>query len=139
VNDTHDDVFRVPPLLTDANRDFWLGGRDGKLLIPRCARCRRWSLSPARLCPYCLSDDVPSEAASGRGQVAAFTINHHQWIPGRVVDPYVIAIIELPEEPGLRIVSNVVNCATEEVGTGMPVTVLFRELDDVWIPLFEPA
>lgn len=138
VPDVREDIFRVPPQLTNANRDFWQGGKNGSLLVPRCQVCRHWFLSPALVCPFCLSSDVRSEPTSGRGRVAAFTVNHQQWIPGRTVDPYVIAIIELAEEPGLRIVSNVVDCDPHDVRTDLPVSVLFSQLDDVWIPLFKP-
>jgi uncharacterized OB-fold protein len=133
-----DTVYRVPPLLTAANREFWLGGEHDQLLIPRCESCRQWFLAPTLVCPHCLSRDVRGMPASGRGTVAAFTIARHPWRPGALV-PYVIAIIELAEQPGLRVISNVINCPVDAVRTGMPVSVRFAQLDDVWLPLFQPA
>ena len=44
----------------------------------------------------------------------------------------------LDEQPGLRLTTNVVGCAIEEVSIGMPVRVVFEERDGVWIPLFAP-
>ena len=38
---------------------------------------------------------------SGRGTVYSYTINRQAWVPGLDV-PFVIAIVELDEQPGLR-------------------------------------
>jgi uncharacterized OB-fold protein len=70
--------------------------------------------------------------------VHTFTVNHQAWMPGPEL-PYVVAIVELPEQEGLRLTTNIVDCAPEEVRIGMPVEVTFEQHDDVWIPLFRPA
>ena len=49
------------------------------------------------------------------------------------------AIVELDEQSGLRLMTNVVGCAAEAVHIGMRVRVVFEEYEDVWIPLFEPV
>ena len=130
--------MRVPPLLTDLNRDYWTGGLVGELRILHCQACGMWLHPPTPVCRHCLSRDVRAEAASGQGTVAAFTINHHQWSPTATADRYVIAIVELPEQPGLRQTTNIVNCAVGDVYIGMPVKVVFEPLADVAVPLFEP-
>lgn len=66
----------------------------------------------------------------------SFTVNHQAWIPGLPV-PYVVAIVELAEQAGLRFVSNIVGGSVDEVHIGMPVRVTFEQIEDVWIPLFE--
>ena len=73
---------------------------------------------------------------SGKGTVASFTINHQKWHPDLEV-PYIIAIIELTEQKGLRFVSNIVEMSPDEVFIGMPVSVIFEEIDDIWLPLFK--
>jgi len=70
--------------------------------------------------------------------VATYTINHQPWYPG-LDPPYVVAIVEIEEQPDVRLMTNVVNCEVEKVHVGMPVQVKFEQHDDVWIPLFEPA
>jgi len=69
--------------------------------------------------------------------VATFTLNHQPWVPSPD-HPYVIAIVEIEEQPSLRLMTNVVNCPAQDVRIGMPVQVVFEQHDDVWIPLFEP-
>jgi hypothetical protein len=51
-----------------------------------------------------------------------------------------VAIVELVEQPGLRMLTNVVGCDPERVAAGMAVTVEFEPLaDDIWLPVFRPA
>jgi uncharacterized OB-fold protein len=51
----------------------------------------------------------------------------------------VIAIVEIDEQPSLRLMTNIVNCPPESVHIGMPVQVVFEAHEDVHIPLFEPS
>lgn len=78
------------------------------------------------------------EPTSGRATVAAFTINVHQWLPS-FPPPYVIAIVDLDDAPGVRLTTNVVGCDPSTVHIGMPVQVEFDHVDDVWVPVFRPV
>ena len=129
-------INRILPTLTPENRAFWTGGAEGKLLILRCGTCRRWVHPPADACPEDGSALAP-EAVSGKGSVFTFTINRHPFNPA-VPPPYVIAIVELPEQDGLRLMTNVVNLEPEQVTIGMPVHVVFEEHGEIFVPLFEP-
>lgn len=133
-----DKPFRVLPRVTDRNRHFWTGGAQGKLQLLRCRACETWVHPPAPVCPDCLSRDVAPSALSGRAKVVTVTLNHQPWVPAPD-HPYAIAIVELEEQPGLRLMTNVVNCAPEAVHIGMPVRVVFEAHGDVHVPLFEPA
>jgi uncharacterized OB-fold protein len=77
------------------------------------------------------------EAVSGRGVVYAFTVNHYQWLPA-MEPPYVVALVELVEQDGLRLLSNIVGCPVDEVRTGMEVEVVFARSEDVYVPLWRP-
>ena len=123
------------PQITDDNGAFWTGGRDGELLITRCTACGYWIHPPTPRCPQCLSDAVEPQAVSGRGTVYSYTINRQAWTPDLEV-PFVIAIVELDEQPGLRLMTNIVDCAPEEVEIGMPVEVAFAERGEAFIPVF---
>jgi uncharacterized OB-fold protein len=97
-----------------------------------------WQHPPSPVCRRCLSRAVAAEPVSGRATVAAFTVNHQQWAPSATSEPYVIAIVELAEQPGLRLTTNIVGCDPHDVSIGLPVRVRFEPLDDVALPLFEP-
>ena len=43
------------------------------------------------------------------------------------------------DQPGLRLLSNVVELVPDQVRIGMPVHVTFEQHEDVWLPLFKKA
>jgi len=66
--------------------------------------------------------------------VMAATVNHQPWYPGWP-ETYVVAIVELDEQPGLRLTTNLVgNFPADPIGAR--VQVQFLESDGVWLPLF---
>ena len=64
---------------------------------------------------------------TGNGQVNSWTINYHAWLPDMTV-PFIFAAIELVEQPGLLVMSNIVNCEPGEVAhvDGSTAVVLSR-------------
>ena len=128
--------FRVLPAVTVDNEHFWKGGEQGLLQFLRCDDCGYWIHPPQPVCPNCLSKRLSVTAASGRGSVFTFTVNHQPWYPN-LDPPYVVAIIALDEQDGLRLTTNIVGCEPDAVFIGMRVRVTFEQYDDVWIPLFE--
>lgn len=130
--------IRMLPKLTPLTEDFWRGGADGELRILRCRGCGYWIHPPAPVCPECWSRDVGPVAASGYGIVHSYTVNHQVWNP-TWEHPYVIAVIELGEQRGLRLTTNIVGVAPDAVAIGMAVQVTFERDEDVWLPLFTPV
>ena len=129
---------RKLPQITSDSSAFWQGGESGRLMIHRCSTCRRFFHPPAPICPFCGSLDVAPQATSGRGRIATYTINHQAWKP-ELATPSVVAIVELDDQPGLRLLSNVVELVPDQVRIGMPVHVTFEQHEDVWLPLFKKA
>lgn len=129
---------RMLPNVTDRNAHFWTGGSDGALHILRCQECRFWIHPPRDACPACDGNRLLPEATSGRGTVFTYTVNRHPFNPAVPV-PYVIVLVELDEQPGLRFTSNLVNVDPEQVEVGMPVEVAFERHDDIFVPVFVPA
>jgi hypothetical protein len=130
--------MRLLPELSIESRAFWTGGQNGQLLVHRCRSCGRFFHPPAPSCWRCRSTDVGPEPVSGRGTVAAFTINRQPWLPS-LPPPYVVAMVELAEEPDVRVMTSIVGVPVEDVRIGTEVEVFFEEWDDVWIPLFRPV
>ena len=110
--------------------------------IVHCDDCDAPIHPPEILCPHCLSRSVRPRAAAGTGTIYSYTINHQPWMPGPEL-PYVVAIVEIVEQPSVRLTTNIVNIDPDAVKIGMPVRVTFEHHPDpegdVWIPLFEPA
>jgi uncharacterized protein len=128
---------RILPPLNDLNRPFWTGGARGELLILRCQACRHWVHPPASPCPVCGAGNLVPEPASGKATVFTCTVNWHPFNPDAPV-PVLIAIVELPEQEGLRLTTNIVDCSPEDLKIGLPVTVRFEPHGEVWVPVFVP-
>ena len=129
--------FRILPKVNPDTEFFWTGGESGELRFLRCGDCHYYIHPPTPVCPRCLSRNVAPAAVSGRATVATYTVNYQPWIPG-FDPPYVIAIVEIEEQPDVRLMTNIVECPPDAVYVGMPVEVRFEQHDDVWIPLFAP-
>ena len=76
-------------------------------------------------------------AVSGKATVVSYTVNHMPWVPDLPV-PYVFAAVELDEQPGLRLSTEIVNIDPEAVFIGMSVKVVFEQQEEIYLPLFEP-
>jgi uncharacterized OB-fold protein len=126
------------PQITQDNEAFWTGGRDGRLMITRCARCGRYTHPPSPRCAFCFSGEVAPQPVSGRGRVLSLTINRQRW-SAEVEPPYVIAIVALEEDSDVRIFTNIVGCPVQEVSIGMPVEVEFLERGRAFLPIFHRA
>ena len=128
---------RMLPLPDADSRFFWESGGDGVLRILGCNVCDHLIQPPTPVCPRCLSRDVVPREMSGRGAIWSFTVNAHPWFPDMKL-PYILASVELDEQPGLRLTTHITDIDPREVRIGMPVEVVFRQEDDVWIPNFRP-
>lgn len=106
------------------------------LLIERCDECARWVHPAAGECRGC-GGPLVARPVSGRGTVFTYTVNHHPYNP-EIPTPYVIAIVELAEQHGLRVAANIVGCEPDSVTCGMPVEIR-PERGAGGAPLFGPA
>ncbi len=50
-----------------------------------------------------------------------------------------MALVELPDAGGVRLVSNVIDVQPGELHVGLAVEVVFEDLEDVTLPRFRPA
>ena len=133
----------LPPIPTpDAvSAFFWDGVAEHRLLILRCDRCGTYLHLPRAVCRTCLSTELSPTEVSGRAVLSTWTI------PQAPCDPYyqqhigyVLAVVELVEQPHLKMVTNVVDCAEDDLRIGLPLEVTFREVaPGVTLPLFAPA
>jgi uncharacterized OB-fold protein len=96
---------------------------------------------PAILCPYDHERNLAWTVVSGNGHVESWTESRHSWVSG-LSAPYLIALVSLDEDPGARLLTNLVAVEPKDVTMGMAVHVRFLELagDDeaVFLPLFAP-
>ena len=135
------------PVPDDESRPFFDGALEGKLMLRRCRACGTfmWPVggviaTPLRpRCVECFSGDLEWAPASGKGTLYSFVLMHQVYDPAFAGEvPYNIAMVELEE--GVRMTTNVVDCANEELEIGMPLEVTFAQLSEhVALPKFRPA
>lgn len=120
---------------------FWLAARDHKLVIPRCTKCSTFRFPPSPFCYVCTHQEVDLVEAAGSGAVYTFTIARHAVIP-HLADsvPYAVAVVELDDIPGVRMIANIVESDLEKLEIGSRVSVVWDDVnDDVTIPRFRLA
>ena len=129
---------RILPQPTLASAEFWSSGADGCLRIVRCADCQAYTHPPLPACRACGGRNMAFAPVSGNATVVAFTVNWQQWLP-ELPPPYVVAIVALDEDEGVRLTTNIVGCEPDGVFIGMRVRVTFLKAEEVYLPLFEPS
>jgi uncharacterized OB-fold protein len=142
-DDASDESYRPIPVVHERTAPFWTGGERGELMMQRCGGCGHLVHPPALLCPWDHSPDLAWEALSGCGRVETYTQNRQPFLPG-FPETYVVALVQVDEDPTARILSDLVDVDIDDVSIGMPVRVVFRHLSndagpDVYLPLFTPV
>ena len=140
MSDPQPNAPRPVPAPNSETQFFWDAAKRGELAILRCEDCRTFIHPPKHRCRGCLSENLAPYVVSGRGRVYTLTRTHYVYHPAfREQAPYVVALVELEEDPSVRLVSNIVECALEEAAIGMAVEVVFeRVTDDITLPQFRP-
>jgi uncharacterized protein len=119
---------------------FWDGARDHRLLIQRCDDCGRFQHPPEPICHHCLSFSLGAGEVSGRGTIYSFEVAtqaFHPWFADKI--PFVIAVVELIEQPNLKLITNIVEVDPDSaaISVGAEVEVTWQQLDDEFtLPVF---
>lgn len=112
-------------------QEFWDGCKNHEFRIQRCKSCGTFRHYPRPACFNCQSFDTEWVTIGGRGTIYSYTIAQHSFHPFfRDKVPYAVVVVELDEAPGVRMASNMVDCPVDAVQCGMPVDVVWEDLDD---------
>jgi hypothetical protein len=138
--------FPLPDVDWPPTREFWAGAARGELVIPRCDACGALVWYPEPRCPTCAGERFTGSPMSGRGRLFSWAVVRRAFLPQfETLVPYVAALVALEEEPAVRLVTRLVDCAPEALRIDMPVRAVFRPLRfpgiarEVMAPLFVPA
>lgn len=129
---------RPRPRPDDTSRFYWDGAAEGRLLLQRCRSCGQMQFPPDVCCVHCQSDQFDHVEVSGRGRIYSYAVVDRPLHAGFVdAVPYVVALVELEEQPGLRLMANIVDTpAGTELACGLPVEVVFEKRGEVTLPQF---
>jgi uncharacterized OB-fold protein len=125
----------VPDSLTEA---YWAGAARQQLVIQRCLGCRRFRHLPTSRCSNCGSGEMTFETVSGRGTIHTYAITFDARTPAFTArQPYAIVTVELDEQQGLFVLTNMPTTSLQQVAIGRRVEVYFESLaEGVWLPQF---
>jgi uncharacterized OB-fold protein len=126
----------------DATTEFyWRAAAEHRLEILRCRSCGHYIHWPRPVCSACTSRDLRPAQVSGRGRLVSWCTvvqPFHPWFADKV--PYILGLVELAEEPGLKLVTTIVGHAGHELDIGRALTVDFAPLSrEFTLPVFRPA
>lgn len=128
---------RPEPLPSRNSAFFWEGVNREELLGQQCSGCEVFRHPPRPMCPKCQSTDWQATPLSGRGKVHAWMQPVHPKLP-MFEYPLVCALVDLDE--GIRLFSNIYECAPEDVHEGMEVEVFFVPTNnEKKVPVFRPC
>ena len=136
------DAALLQPLRGPETAAFWDGTARGELLVQRCAACGTLRFPPGPLCPSCHSTRRGWQTVSGRGRIWSFAVAHPPLLSGfGELAPYSVGVVELHEDPAIRLVGMVVVVGPDgglhpgpapEIGAA--VEVAFEERGDTVLP-----
>jgi uncharacterized OB-fold protein len=143
VFDDLDPDATYPPLPDpdDLTRFFWEGVSEHRLMILRCDDCGFYIHWPRVGCCNCLSTSLTPAEVSGRARLATWTFPNQPSDPYYIAHlPYALAVVELVEQPGLKVVTNLVDYDKALLRIELPVHVTYREVAPcLTLPLFTPV
>lgn len=127
------------PAMEGLAKEFYEYCRRRELRFQRCGDCGAWRHVPREMCAACGSWRWEWAPSSGRGTVFTWTVVARALHPAFQNDaPYAPVVIEMDE--GVRLLSQVVDCAPNELAIGMPVEVVFEDVTaEVTLPKFRRA
>jgi uncharacterized OB-fold protein len=116
---------------------IWEAAMREQLTAAQCNACGTFRMQPAPFCPSCLSQDLRWPVLSGRGSLYSFTFARH---PHVAKSGYCVAVIELEDAPGIRIISNIVEADSDDLAIGMPIEIAYFQplAGNYALPMFRP-
>lgn len=98
------------PTPDEDDAPFWAHCNERRLMFQQCPRCRTLVHPPLPVCPGCQSLERAWVEAPAQAQLFSFT-----WVQTAAHEsvklclPYNVAIVEFPDMPAVRLISNVID------------------------------
>jgi uncharacterized protein len=99
--------------------------------MQRCADCGEVRFPPRPMCPSCNSMRDEWTPMSGTGTIYSWVVIHPPVLPAFAAEaPYAVVLVQLDDDPTLRLVGTVADVANDELAAGLPVEVWFDDVTD---------
>lgn len=121
------DYKKPLPTITDANRPYWEGLKQRKVLFQACRACGEKRVYAFRFCPHCASEETEWVELSGKGEIWALGAFHQVYFEGfREEIPYSVVAVQL--DGGPKVYSNIVGTPREKIAIGSRVEPVFEDV-----------
>ena len=129
---------RPAPAPDDVSGFFWDAAADHRLVLQRCRACEKLQYPPEVCCVLCQAEEFELHETTGLGVVYSYAVVNRPLHAGFSENlPYIVVFVELDDQPGLRIIANLVDVPTgTALSCGMPVEVVFEDRGGVTLPQF---
>jgi len=117
---------------------YWEAAQRGQLMVQKCASCGRGQFPPEPICRHCQAADPPFVEMSGTGTIYTFAVYGRSFSPAFEV-PYALALVTLDEDPGVRLMTNIVDSDLDQLAVGDPVKVTYEQRGEWSLPQFRVA
>jgi uncharacterized protein len=131
---------RLAPMPDPWTEPFWQAARERRLAIQCCEVCDSLQHPPGLMCRRCGGSQLGWRDVSGRGELYSFTVSEQSFVPGfEDALPLAIGLVELAEQAGVRLLSNLLVEDPDSLRVGMSLRVRFEAIaDGSVLPQFEP-
>jgi uncharacterized OB-fold protein len=137
------DAVLVPPrpIITPLTKFFWDGIDERRLMILQCDECGFYVHVPRPVCRKCLSENLSASEVSGKATLYTYTVAVQAFHPFYVDKvPYTLAVVELAEQDGLRLTTQIIECPESDLKVGLPLEMVWTEVaPDITLPYFRPT
>src|SRR5262245_1563322 len=129
---------RPVPAPDDVSGFFWNAAAEHRLVLQRCRSCLKLQYPPEVCCVHCQAEEFEPAEVSGRGVIYSYAVVDRPLHAGFVnALPYLVVLVELDEQPGLRILTNLIDAPEgTKLSCGMPVEVAYEDRGSVTLPQF---
>ena len=107
----------IQPFPSADDAEFWRATARGELALCRCEPCAKYLHPPLERCPVCTRRTVFSPV-SGNGVLYSYIVVPRAGVPG-YGPGHMIGLVELVEQPGLRVAASLVDLPAGAVKIGM--------------------
>lgn len=133
------DYSKPLPVLEGLTGEFYGWCKKNELRFQKCGACGSWRHVPREMCPECGSTTWEWQKSSGAGKVFTWTVAARPLHPAFAdAAPYAPVVVEMEE--GVRVLTELVDCAPSELEIDMPVEVVFDQVTpEITLPKFRKA
>ena len=127
------------PSIDETSAPFWERCNQQRLSFQQCVDCRALVHPPLPVCPKCQSVSRTWVDAPSRARVFSLVWVHtaaHDSVKEAL--PYNVVLVEFPDMPGVRLLSNVIGTSREALAIGDALELVWdRQSDTRWLPRFK--